>query len=262
MLTDAHVALISILHDHYQKTYELTFELWKQRNRIFLLLLGTVAVAALVTFRLPDANSLLVNWIAEATGTPESEKSALRDSLSIGVVNLSILVAIFYLMVNLYHRAGYVLQNYRYLGLLEAQIRSQIGDIGNNVAFTREGTFYWQERERLRNTVKYAYILSLGVLLLAAISGRIYDDLSILGVFHSTSDIFAIQRLNDKTYISSWLLLLADILISTLIITYFVAYASSSISLEQLQQREFKPSESETQVPDERTGSNSTVVQP
>ena len=39
-----------LLAEHYQKTYELTLSMWEQRNRTFLVLLGTVGVATILTF--------------------------------------------------------------------------------------------------------------------------------------------------------------------------------------------------------------------
>jgi hypothetical protein len=38
-----------LLIKHYQKTYDLTYQLWSQRNRIFLLLLAVVGVGAIFT---------------------------------------------------------------------------------------------------------------------------------------------------------------------------------------------------------------------
>ncbi len=37
------------LVDHYQKTYELVLHFWERRNRQFLVLMGLLAAAALVT---------------------------------------------------------------------------------------------------------------------------------------------------------------------------------------------------------------------
>ena len=42
--------------EHYQKTYELTYELWKQRNVTFLALLGVIGVATLLTFGAAQTN--------------------------------------------------------------------------------------------------------------------------------------------------------------------------------------------------------------
>jgi hypothetical protein len=62
---------------------------------------------------------------------------------------------VFYLTVNLYHRALYVLRNYRYLGKLEEEIREQLKISAESVAFTRESTFYWGDRGALLGAVKW-----------------------------------------------------------------------------------------------------------
>jgi hypothetical protein len=69
-------------------------------------------------------------------------------------------------MVNLYHRSRYVLRNYAYLGFLEREIRQQLALPENSVAFTREGDFYWNERDWFSARVKYVYICLVAGLLL------------------------------------------------------------------------------------------------
>src|SRR6266404_1560775 len=94
------------LVQHYQKTYELTYEMWKQRNRTFLLLLGVIGVATILTFRAPQANSLLVDLIRKLLDVSEPARiDELRNSFPFGLLQSILLVAVFYLMVNLYHRA-------------------------------------------------------------------------------------------------------------------------------------------------------------
>ena len=94
-----------------------------------------------------------------------------------------LLIVIFYLMVNLYHRAVYVLRNYRYLGLLEAEIRSHLELDENSVSFTRESTFYWGQRSVLSGAVKFAYIGILGALLIAFLFARVAADFSSENVY-------------------------------------------------------------------------------
>ena len=48
-----------LLTEHYQKTYELTYNLWKQRNKTFLVLLGVIGAATLLTFGAADRTELL-----------------------------------------------------------------------------------------------------------------------------------------------------------------------------------------------------------
>ena len=77
----------NILVDHYQKTYELTFEMWKQRNRTFLILLAIISVATLLTFRAPEANSLLVDLVAKLVGLSDAKRiEQLRSSFSVRLI--------------------------------------------------------------------------------------------------------------------------------------------------------------------------------
>jgi len=64
-----------VLAEHYQKTFDLTYELWMQRNRTFLVLLGVIGVATLLTFRTPEANSPLVGWVAVIIGATDPQQN-------------------------------------------------------------------------------------------------------------------------------------------------------------------------------------------
>jgi hypothetical protein len=103
-----------ILAEHYQKTYELTYELWKQRNQTFLILLAVIGAATLLTFGATQTNPLLVRWIAKGLDiTDKQEIQDLGKSFPFGLLQSLLLVVVFYLVVNLYHRALYVLRNYQ-----------------------------------------------------------------------------------------------------------------------------------------------------
>jgi hypothetical protein len=200
-----------ILAEHYQKTYELTFELWKQRNQTFLILLGVIGAATLLTFSPAQTNPLLALWIAKALGvTGDQNIQDLGRSFPFGLLQSLLLVVVFYLVVNLYHRALYVLRNYRYLAALEQEIREQLGAPADSKAFTREGSFYWSDRAFLQSAVKWCYILLVGCLLLAFLGGRVYQDF--------------------KTSPISWTLV--DLAISAATGMFFVAYARSSASMD------------------------------
>lgn len=180
------------LVEHYQKTYELTFELWQQRNRIFLLLLAVIGVATLLTFEVPQANSLLVDFLAAlASVQDEARIDELRDGFPFGLLQAIILMVVFYLMVNLYHRAAYVLRNYRYLAELEREIRAELALDPEAVAFSRESSFYWRDRDqsKLSGLVKWAYIGLLGLLLVVFLGGRIAGDLGDGNLWLVTADL-------------------------------------------------------------------------
>jgi len=201
-----------ILTEHYQKTYELTFDLWKERNRIFLALITVVGGATILTFSPSAANPLLVLWAAKALGvTSDAKVQELGRSFPFGLVQTTLLIVVFYLMVNLYHRAIYILRNYRYLAELEKEIRAELGSAPQSVAFTREGYFYWTDRRFLQGAVKWCYILLVGSLLFAFLGGRIYIDFKIGNV----------------------ILALVDLLVSFATALFFAAYARSSVSLDR-----------------------------
>lgn len=179
-MTDVTAALV----EHYQKTFELTYKLWQQRNRTFLLLLAVIAAATLLSFRTPLGDTLLASWIANSAGlTEETEIAALRKSFPYELLQTILLIVIFYLMVNLYHRAVYVLRNYRYLGSLESEIRDHLKLGENSVSFTRESTFYWDQRSALSGVVKFVYIGILGSLLIVFLFARVVTDFSSENVF-------------------------------------------------------------------------------
>lgn len=202
-MSDKHVELIT---QHYQDTYDLTYRLWVQRNRIFLVLLVIVALASLLTYS-PETNSILLMCIGKALGT--TDLSQLRHSIPFALLQGILLAMVFYLMVNLFHRSLYVLRNYDYLGELEREIRIKLDLAEYDRAFTRESKFYWDNRPWPLATVKYIYIIFLGALLLAFLGGRIYYDWG------------------------SGLLVIIDITITLPTIGYFIAYTWYSIGLDK-----------------------------
>jgi uncharacterized integral membrane protein len=139
---------VTLLAAHYQHTYELTYEFWKQRNRVFLMLLGSIIVGILLTARVSEANNLLVDAVAKLVGTSENPErmEELRKGFPYAVVEAGILVLVFYMAFNLYHRNSNLGRLYDYLEKLECDMR-QLADFGA-VGFTREGAHYggWQSR--------------------------------------------------------------------------------------------------------------------
>ncbi len=203
---------VECIAEHYQKTYELTYELWVQRNRTFLILIGTIGAASLLTFQVPQANSLLVDLIAKVLGVTDASRVAeLRKSFPFGILQSILLLVVFYLMVNLYHRACYVLRNYAYLGQLEHEIRARLDMSDADCAFTRESKFYWSRRSRLLGSVKYVYFLLLGVLLAAFLVKRTWDDVA------------------GGSRLLAWV----DLGIAVPTFTYFLAYAVASVRWDQ-----------------------------
>jgi hypothetical protein len=78
--------LINVLIEHYQKSYEVTYKLWRQRNRIFLILLALIAVAALMTVSPAGGHPLRLNYLLEIPGRDRSGRSSkLAAYLSVPV---------------------------------------------------------------------------------------------------------------------------------------------------------------------------------
>ena len=199
-----------LLVSHYQSTYELTYKLWGQRNRTFLILIAVIAVATLLTFSAKDATPLLVDWIAKLLDIDDKDRiEELNKGFPFALLQGILLSVVFFLMVNLFHRALYVLRNYAYLGALEREIRTSLS-INNGVAFTRESEFYWSERPKLLGTVKWFYVILLGGLLSAFVGGRLVSDF------------------RD----GAWLLVFVDLLFGIAIGTYFVGYARHSLQMD------------------------------
>lgn len=166
-----------LLVDHYQRTYELTLQLWSQRNRIFLILLAVVGVAAVLTYRPTDANPLLAAWLGRLLGIQDEARIAkLQGSFPFALLHTGLLIVVFYLTVNLCHRALSVLRNYSYLGVLEREIRSILEMGEDSYAFTRESDFYWHQRPWILATVKWVYVVLLGAFLALFLWGRVRAD--------------------------------------------------------------------------------------
>ena len=213
-----------LMVDHYQKTYELTYEVWRQRNRIFLILLGVIGAATLLTLRVPQANSLLVDLVAKALSlTDASRIETLRRSFPFSILQSVLLLVVFYLMVNLYHRSLWVLRHYRYVGRLESEIRQELGLSESMAAFSREGGFYWTERGQGLSRIKWVYIVLLGLLLLSFLVAKAIDDV--------------------RT--GSGYLIAADILTGVLTLYFYWAYAWSSVGFDRPEEDAEKDQEDE-----------------
>jgi hypothetical protein len=86
-----------LLAEHYQKTFELTLSVWEQRNRTFLMLLGVVGAASLLTFNVSQAQPILADLIAEAVGAEGATRRAeLRTSFPYGILQSILLMVVLY----------------------------------------------------------------------------------------------------------------------------------------------------------------------
>jgi hypothetical protein len=169
-----------LLTEHYQKTIEQTNSFWEKRNRAFLLLLGVVGGATLLTFNVPLAAPLLADLVAKLFGIDDPARlTELRTSFPYGLIQSILLIVVFYLTVNLYHLTTGIQRGYLYLKQLENDIQRSLDLPQGSVAFTREGSFYWSHRQPVfTSLVGVVYVTMLGVLLAAFLGMRVYDDFS------------------------------------------------------------------------------------
>jgi hypothetical protein len=191
-----------MLVDHYQKTYEVTYELWNARNRLFPTLAAVIGGAAFLALRLPGADSLFVAVIRKIADLDETTQQALQQGVTYQILQTVLMVVVFHLLLDLYRHTQDITRNYKYMAGLEDEIRQALGFSGDKIAFTRENIFYQRNRVKLLGGVRYVYSIVLGVLLALFLYARISDDFHI-GNFWFTA---------------------ADIIIAIPIILYFVDY--------------------------------------
>ena len=165
----------SALVDHYQKTYELVLHFWERRNQQFLVLMGLLAAAALATIFQHPLVAGIRTYLQEHKLTDSELVASLP--LAYRVVVTFLLVAVFYLMANLYHRSGVIINYYQYLGVLERKIRDALGFSPDEIAFSREGRFYRITGSRMTRWIGFSYKLILGSLILLFFVSRIWFDL-------------------------------------------------------------------------------------
>jgi hypothetical protein len=188
--------------DHYQKTYEVTYELWNARNRLFPTLAGVIGGGAFLAFRVPGADSLFVAVIGGLVQLDAQTQAALQEGITYQILQTVLLVVVFHLLLDLYRHTQDITRNYLYLAGLEDEIRQALGFTAEKIAFTRENVFYLKHRVRLLGGVRYVYSIVLGLLLALFLYARISDDIH-LG--------------------SPWFIAV-DGIIAALIIIYFIAY--------------------------------------
>src|SRR6266498_1031662 len=135
------------LTEHYQKTFELTYEVWKERNGLFVYLVITTGMGLLLLLRVPELSSLLVDAVAKFLGITDPVRIAqLYKDFPLDTLLSVIFVIVFYLMQRLYSTNVSVFRNYQYLGALEDEIRQHLALSEDSISFTREGRFYWKGR--------------------------------------------------------------------------------------------------------------------
>ncbi|MEP7291937.1 MAG: hypothetical protein ABI835_09140 [Chloroflexota bacterium] len=170
---------LHLVTEHYQKTYELNFELWKERNRLVLTLLAVIGVGALLTYQVAGTQTLMMSLIVHALDLNVTVDQFQKE-FPFAIFQLILLVVILYLMVNLYQRTTYIMRNYKYLADVEEEIRACLKLSKADVAFSREGHYYHRAQTSLQKFgIQVAYVITLGLLLVVFLTKRISDDWAI-----------------------------------------------------------------------------------
>lgn len=118
---------IQLITEHYQKTFELTYETWKERNRLFVYLVLVTGIGLLLVLQVPEANNLLVDAIVKLLGITDGARIAqLHKDFPLEIILSIILIIVFYLMQRVYSTSLSVLRYYAYLAGLEEEIRQKL----------------------------------------------------------------------------------------------------------------------------------------
>ena len=197
--------------EHYQKTFELTHEMWKERNKLFVYLVLTTGVGLLFLLRVPEFDRLLVETIANILGIKDPERVAqLYTNFPFDVLLSAILVIDFYLMQKLYSTNLSVSRYYLYLGAMEDEIRKTLELPRESIAFTREGKFYWGGRTVAQDISKWLYVIVITITLLPFSVLKVFGDLELKSIF----------------------LVVVDITVSLMTLIYLFEYARSALQLD------------------------------
>jgi hypothetical protein len=202
---------IQAITEHYQKTFEVTDELWKERNRLFVFLAIASGIGLLLLLPLPEVSRLLVDAIAKLLGITDPVRvNQLYADFPLDILLSILLVIVFYLMQKLNSTNLSVLRNYLYLGAMEGEIRQNLGLPKESVSFTREGSFYWGRRSPMQAMSKWYYILVLLIVLLPFLTLKIIRDFSPLNI----------------------IMIIVDGIVIVFTLLYFIDYARSAVKMD------------------------------
>ncbi|GAA1653958.1 hypothetical protein GCM10009733_059140 [Nonomuraea maheshkhaliensis] len=171
----------TLIAEHYQHSFELAYKYWRERNRLFVAMLGMLGFMAVISTR-SQAGSLLVIGIANALGVQGEggQTAAIQDSLPIALVNGVLLGVIAMLVFLVYQRTRYLKALYAYLGELESELRNLLELPETSIAFTRESDFYRKHSGVFAaHVLGAAYLAFGGVALAAVVLLRLYQDVQL-----------------------------------------------------------------------------------
>ncbi|MGY1673077.1 hypothetical protein [Geodermatophilus sp. SYSU D00710] len=167
-----------LIASHYQQSFDLAYRYWRERNRLFGLLLLLLALAALLSVQ-ATASTLLVTVVANTLGVEDDADSldALQQSFSIALINGATLAGAAFLIFLVYQRTRYLNLLYAYLRALESELRGHLQLAKSSRAFTREGDFYESlPSDLVARLIRVAYLSISGLLLVSVFVFRVFQD--------------------------------------------------------------------------------------
>lgn len=166
-----------IVVDHYNRTYDLTFKLWEARNKLLLALFVVIGVTVFLTFNVTEAQPLLIDIITKSIGISEPDRiNELRKSFPYSIVHSVLLLVVMYLIINLYHRSSFIHRNYKYIEKLEDDIRVRLSIPNDSKVFTRESSFYQENKTSASKYIGLIYVLVVSFFVMSFLFVRIYTD--------------------------------------------------------------------------------------
>lgn len=214
---------------HYQMTVEIVSRAWVRRNRQFLILIAVLAAAVLIAFSRQLIAPILQAFITgQVPRLPDHTADRLQTFLPLASNLLQglLVVAIFYLMASLCHGSGMIINGYVYLGMLEREVRAELGLGKGKIAFTREGPFFEVTGRSLTRLIGFCYKMVLGLLLLAFFGLRIYFDWPSDGP--PVGDVSSGAVARWYRWVIGNFLLFVDILVAIPTFLLFLRYANLS----------------------------------
>ncbi|HET7156737.1 MAG TPA: hypothetical protein VFI87_15345 [Hyphomicrobiaceae bacterium] len=158
--------------DHYQETYRVTHRFEYERNRLFVLFILVLIVAIYLALN-KEVAQVALDFFAPKS---DAAKDALAKVNFYRIFNVISIMAAFYIVVNLHHRYSTIKRNYNYLAKLEHEIREELQIKPPQIAFTRESTFYEQNRSSLSKFVRISYSIILISFVMLFLGIRLWSD--------------------------------------------------------------------------------------
>lgn len=220
-MQDETMVRAQVLADHYHRASESASQRWQERNRQFLLLVGVLALAVLLTANHKETDSLVIAFLAKLAGVKEMEVDKLKESFPYVVLHGLLVVLVFYFMTDVFRLNANIIRNYAYLRGLEREIRDELGIAADEIGFSKEGEFYDSFKIRGNAALKIAYVLIVGGMLVLFLLFRVTSDWP--GIDFDYSQFASWPAAAD--WLRRHFLLIVDIVVGGMTVIMYLGYA-------------------------------------